>query len=80
MVSLERGDCVVYWGEGCKVSRMVGQEEKHGRLPRLGTHSALSEAWACTQHRCWKKLGEGIEKRCGGGGGSRHASLLGRSD
>jgi len=41
------------------------QEEKHGRLPRLETHSALSEARACTQHRCWKRLGEGIEKKGG---------------
>lgn len=58
----------MYKGEGCKVSRKVGagsQEEKNGRLPRLGTHSALSKTWACTQHRCWKKLGEGIEKRVG---------------
>lgn len=42
------------------------QEEKHGRLPRLGTHRALSEARACTQHRCWKWVGEGIKKKGGG--------------
>lgn len=41
------------------------QKEKCGRLPALGTHRALSEARAGTQHRCWKRLGEGIKK--GGG-------------
>lgn len=39
------------------------QDEERGRLPRLGTHRALSEARACTQHRCWKRLGKGIQKR-----------------
>ncbi|MED6250517.1 hypothetical protein ATANTOWER_025664 [Ataeniobius toweri] len=53
---------------------MVGQKARKrsiGLLPRLETHSALSESWAYTQHRCWKKLGEGIEKRCGGSGRNR---------
>lgn len=39
------------------------REKKSGRLPGLGTHRALSEARACTQHRCWEKLGEGIHKK-----------------
>lgn len=37
------------------------QEGKHGEMPDLGTHSALSEARACTQHRCWKRSGEGVK-------------------